>query len=58
MRVTRGRMATLPLSTRQAASAAQDPISSSINPASDAAWQGCREGSTRRTHTCPAPGPH
>lgn len=53
MRATRGRTATLPLPTPQVASGVQDPVSSSVNPAGDAARAGLPGGVHARV-----PGPH
>lgn len=54
-------MGTLPLPTRQGAPAVQDPVASSINPASDAALAGLPGGVPAATHVCTAwsraPGP-
>lgn len=54
-------MGTLPLPTRQGAPAVQDPVASSINPASDAALAGLPGGVPVATHVCTAwsraPGP-
>lgn len=59
--VPRGGMGTLPLPTRQGAPAVQDPVASSINPASDAALAGLPGGVPAATHVCTAwsraPGP-